>query len=542
MFNRNFQAANMNYDMNANLSFMTGSPYSSNPSIIHNQYQMPGYNLQYGPLGIQVPQMATYPPYRQYYYPNTSMSQLMSSSTSMDNNGDATQHTTTNSNHTVNQNDNQSYLNNVLYTITSTNQFDQWIIKFTKFLRNQLPEIFTSTKEALFVGTLNDHQISLLTTIFYSHVPVNTYPTWFSKIINLQSMPLAYALLYAMRKCSSSDNSAKIKEAIKNLSFDEKTHPILLRYQYTTVKGQALQAQVTFNDKEVIENMIERLSPDYGHTKYACDLQREPYDIEHFTDLLIHKYEKLANKPVDAKKVIKTQSSKCTNCNATGHTSTNCPQKNSSNETTTKTSTSKVTKPKAPVKKKANVIQTEQTFGESPGNYKSNYNILDEDFISPESRKLVNTDDYFVIDTGADITIVKDESYLDFVNPDVTSISVKAANNTHLKLDGTGFLSFKWENDISSSLPVVISKETNYNLLSGYALRQNGLFLEERNARLTDAQGKLVADLESIDKYLCISKEYISSVFYPHEVNSAMKEPRLTSLEVLHILFGHVNI
>ena len=140
-----------------------------------------------------------------------------------------------------------------------------------------------------------------------------------------------------------------------------------------------------------------------------------------------------------------------------------------------------------------------------------NFELPPDDYryLRPATRK--NLDQYFIIDTAADVTVVKDKSLLTKINRQGPNCELMAANKSQMKIDAIGTITLHWALKKQSVVKAVFSSSCSLNLLSGIDLIKAGIHIDTLNKRLIDAYGNKLASLEQIGLYFCIPVSIVSN-------------------------------
>lgn len=145
--------------------------------------------------------------------------------------------------------------------------------------------------------------------------------------------------------------------------------------------------------------------------------------------------------------------------------------------------------------------------------------------------------DYLVIDSAADITIVRDASILTAVDTDVSLYEVTVANSTSMNLSAKGLLNLTWMDGRSSQLKALVSSDAGYDLLSYYYLYEIGIRMDPHTNCLIDLDENTLAPYIRLGKYLCISTNFISRyLFHGNQIGSKLP------MSFVHSPFGYINI
>lgn len=152
----------------------------------------------------------------------------------------------------------------------------------------------------------------------------------------------------------------------------------------------------------------------------------------------------------------------------------------------------------------------------------------------------INTDQHFMIDSGAGITAVKNPNLLYDKKPPGNAM-VLSSQNIPMRVQTKGTVKLKLFNQKIVSLPAVYIPELGNNLLSERALENEGIFVRATIAALEDTNENILANYVNHDNYIWLP---FTHVVFPPSLNSSAvsnTKPKYP-LDFIHWQLGHVNI
>ena len=149
-----------------------------------------------------------------------------------------------------------------------------------------------------------------------------------------------------------------------------------------------------------------------------------------------------------------------------------------------------------------------------------------------------NLDDLMIVDSGAEISVIRDTSYLSNVNynpPD----QLLGAGDQELTVNASGTLRLKFGNKLIT-IKALASQDSTCNLISLHDLEKAGLIIDLQNRDILNRNNKKkIGDIIDYGRYICIP---LSSVCINQGANRVNHVSKKLKMAFLHRLFGHINI
>ena len=142
-------------------------------------------------------------------------------------------------------------------------------------------------------------------------------------------------------------------------------------------------------------------------------------------------------------------------------------------------------------------------------------------------------EDLIIVDSGTEVTVVRDTSLLTNVNHN-PSDHLLGAGDEELKVEAAGTLCMKFGKK-TIRVKVLASKDATCNLISLHALEKAGLIIDLKSRSILNKQETEIGKLINYGKYICLPLNLIT-----HRVQHVSTTKY--SMAFLHSLFGHINI
>ena len=542
---------------NSHSPYMNGhipSPVSMS-TVNHSQstrypIPFPGHpNISYAPFPHYLdPRM--YPFSYNPIIMNTSTTQPLSASTSTNE-----ANTTTTS---TNPNVNNFTVDHKLYYITQPSDFPEWMRTFADYLRsNDLAHLIPTTSNTPILLSTTDKDY--LVTLFTHYVTNTAYPDWFAQKLTKSYFTLAQVITLALFKYGRAKTGYEYSHELYTIKFNPDTEIYDFRLQIQYLKEQCSIHNITVDDRQIIQSIISHLPPGYESVgiNYRCN--PTTVTLHQILDHIAATQEQLTNPLLTITPPQPSSAIQCQLCFKNGHTGTACPAfdiipkpqtRSSTSTSTTTTGSSAKSRSKSTTKSSANDFTFKQSTLKKVTITKSYTPAESLRHPSPSSTQVTpihhreptqpsNLDDYFIIDTGADISIVNTEDYL-HNSHHTNRYRLSMANSDSIPINSKGQLHFKWANGLTTTLAALHSPRCSYNLLSGFDLRKANVHLNSTQLCLTDSKGSYLCPITIIGHNFCISKRYLLPA-NKYTIKTVQTQPK-HSLQFVHELFGHINI
>lgn len=146
-------------------------------------------------------------------------------------------------------------------------------------------------------------------------------------------------------------------------------------------------------------------------------------------------------------------------------------------------------------------------------------------------------DDLMIVDSGAEISVIRDTSYLSNVNynpPD----QLLGAGDQELTVNASGNLLLQFGKKCIR-IKALASQDSTCNLISLHDLEKAGLIIDLQNRQILNRNNKKIGDIIDYGRYICIPLSLIRTDNNTNHVNQVSKKLKMA---FLHRLFGHINI
>lgn len=151
-----------------------------------------------------------------------------------------------------------------------------------------------------------------------------------------------------------------------------------------------------------------------------------------------------------------------------------------------------------------------------------------------------NLQQYIIIDTGTDISVVNNTIYL-HTPGSIPQYRLGMTNQATIPITSRGCLHFRWNNSNSTNttLTTLYSPQCSFNQLSGYDLLKAGIHLNTSKGCLQDDKGKFLCPIVLIDRNFCLHQSYL----IPTKSYSikTIKSTRKHSLDFIHCFFFDIS-
>lgn len=375
--------------------------------------------------------------------------------------------------------------------ITQLSDFPIWIRTLAEYLRlNDLTHfILTSATTPIILCTTNkDYSV----TLFTHYITTTAYLGWFTQKLTQSYFTLALAITLALFKYGRAKTGYEFAHELFINTFhpDTEVYDFQLRTHY--LKEQCSIHGITIDEHQITQSIISNLPSEYEQIRINYRCNPITATSNHILNYIAATQEQFIN-----------------------HTYTITPY--STLSTTYCPLYSKPSHSAFPSPSSTQVTQT----------HHREYN--------PSS----NLDNYFIVDPGADISILNTEDYLH--HPYYTNgYRLSMANSASIPITSKGRLHFKWANGLNPTLAALHSPRCSYNLLSGFDLHKAGIHLSFTQLCLTDSQGVYLCPVNIIGYNFCVSKHHLLPTT-TYTIKTVQTQPK-HSLQFVHEPFSHISI
>ena len=146
-------------------------------------------------------------------------------------------------------------------------------------------------------------------------------------------------------------------------------------------------------------------------------------------------------------------------------------------------------------------------------------------------------DELMILDSGAEITVIKDSSLLTNIGANVNDVLL-GAGDEELSVEASGSLCLKFGKK-TIRVKALASKDASCNLISLHALENAGLIIDLQHRAILNKKEKKIVDLINYGRYICIPLRLVTA---SQKVNMVHNVTKKLSMAFIHRLFGHINI
>lgn len=148
-----------------------------------------------------------------------------------------------------------------------------------------------------------------------------------------------------------------------------------------------------------------------------------------------------------------------------------------------------------------------------------------------------NLDNLLIVDSGAEISVIRDISFLTGINHNPTD-RLLGAGDQELKVNAAGTLRLNFGKTVIK-IKALVSPDSTCNLISLHDLEKAGLIIDLQNRIVLNKNHKKIGNIIDCGRYICLPLKLITPNKGIHKVNNISKKLQMA---FLHRLFGHINI
>ncbi|CCF56958.1 hypothetical protein KAFR_0B06620 [Kazachstania africana CBS 2517] len=425
-----------------------------------------------------------------------------------------------------------------LTMVTTTDEFDTWLKKFCRFLKERnlghaIPDKSGYTTEVL------DHERAYIEQTFNYFVPAKHYAKWFKDLLYVHHLELSDAIMSALSKAEKSASGQDIHDELMNISYDGKMDVFVFKRKLQSLVKKAAEYDIIIPEWIITKRIVDNLKNQFKNVNDFYHSRMGKVSLDDVLVRINYLATEVINKPTPT---TSSQSVNCGYCDKAGHTTKRCPDikalkefSETSSKASSKTAGKSTSKTSTTSKKRVHHIQTK-----TPD---------DAQCLRHNSELEPSLDDYVILDSGEEVSVVKDPKYIFCKNMNPID-KLFGAGNEELPVEASGTMAFKWLNKQSHSIRVLASKAATYNLVSWNALIKAGVIIDTRRSRLINKSDEVLAPLEMIGPYMCI---HINHLLLPLGSTQKKSKGKISTsrvhnvsekipVEFLHRFFGHVNV
>lgn len=146
-------------------------------------------------------------------------------------------------------------------------------------------------------------------------------------------------------------------------------------------------------------------------------------------------------------------------------------------------------------------------------------------------------DELMILDSGAEISVVKDSSLLTNTSKNTNDILL-GAGDEELSVQASGSLCLKFGKK-TFRVKALASKDASCNLISLHALENAGIIIDLQHRLLLNKKEQKIGELINHGRYICIPLKLVTKSLQINRVNNVSTK---LSMAFIHRLFGHINI
>lgn len=148
-----------------------------------------------------------------------------------------------------------------------------------------------------------------------------------------------------------------------------------------------------------------------------------------------------------------------------------------------------------------------------------------------------NMDELMILDSGAEISVVKDSSLLTNTSGTINDVLL-GAGDEELSVQASGSLCLKFGKK-TFRIKALASKDASCNLISLHALEKAGIIIDLQHRMLLNKKENKIGELINYGHYVCIPLKLVTRPLKVNRVNNVFTK---LSMAFIHRLFDHINI